>query len=116
MSEKNSITATRIDHAAERVGRRWPPPVSAEAAVGGLGTEGHAGALARRRADRVGDLAGADQDGGTRIDHFTRASISDAREAGFAQARSSVSSPKPATLGPLCSGEPEKRKGGAGDL
>ena len=62
-----------------------------------------------------GDLASADQNGGTRIDHFTRASISDGVRPACAST-ALVSSPSAATLGPLCSGEPEKRKGGAGDL
>src|ERR1700757_4317510 len=59
------------------------------------------------RGDSSGRLVG-------RPDYFVRVSIS----SGLSPPSAStllVCSPRLATLGPLCTGDPEKRKGGAGD-
>src|SRR6185369_1958255 len=47
-------------------------------------------------------------------DHFTRAAISSALRPACSSTLL-VCSPRFATFGPLCTGDPEKRKGGAGD-
>ena len=89
--------------------------------AGRFGAEGDVGAFAGRLAGRVGDLAAADQDGRTRIDrhlaitHVTSALISASLRPASCRTLL-VCSPRSATFGPLCTGEPEKRKGGAGDL
>ena len=80
-----------------------------------LGAERDIRPLAGRLAGRVGDLAASDQDGRTGVDHFRSASTSAALSPASASTLF-VCSPRSATLGPLCRAEPEKRKGGAGDL
>ena len=104
----------RIDLAAERFGADRGAGVG-EREPRRLGAEGDVRAFAGRLARRVGDLAAADQDGRTRIDHLTRALISASLRPASASTLL-VCSPRSATFGPLCTGEPEKRKGGAGDL
>ena len=88
--------------------------------AGRLGAEGDVGAFAGRLAGRVGDLAAADEDGRTRIDHVAIAHVTSALISASLRPASCrtllVCSPRSATFGPLCTGEPEKRKGGAGDL
>src|SRR6185436_8168223 len=87
-----------------------------EREAGGLGTESDVRSFAGRLAGRVGDLAAADQDGRPRIDRHLAIALISASPRPASSSTLLVCSPRFATLGPLCTGEPEKRKGGAGDL